>query len=631
MGRRRQHRQPAALDSALKAHREGDWSRAEALYRTILQKDSANFQAWHLSGMLASETGQPDLAITRIAKAIAIKPDFPEACNNLGHLLMAQGRHSEAVSCLQRAIAIKPDFVAAHYNLGNAFKELGRWEPALASYAHALRLQPDFPEACLNTGSIYHLRGALTEAQHWYRRALNLRKAYPDALTNLGMILQSRGQFTEAIEHYRQALLFRPNNPEALSRWGIALQDMGNLTEAIEKYRQALVLRPQYAEVLSHLGGALLGLEQLTEAVATLERSLAIRPRFPAALANLGSALHKQGRLAEALGWFRKAEEVDPHFAEARFGAGLIHLLQGDYASGFAQYEWRWNTKGFQPHGHTQPQWDGSPLSGGTLLVHCEQGMGDSIQWIRFLPALKERGATVVLYCPAPLQRLFSRVRAVDLVVTQRERIPHCAFQIPLMSLAGVLGTTLETLPKPLPDIAVDPVERQRWTDRLADRPGLKVGLVWRGNPRFKNDHIRSMTAASMAALTRVAGCFFVGLQVDGTEEERALLSGQGNFIDLGKELGDFADTAAVVASLDLVIAVDTAVLHLAGSLGRPTWGLLPFVPDWRWLLDRSDSPWYPTVRLFRQEQPGSWPSVMEAVCNRLERVVAGASLTGTC
>ncbi|MBF0107658.1 MAG: tetratricopeptide repeat protein [Magnetococcales bacterium] len=606
----------ALLESAFKTHRQGNLDQAEILYRSLLDIDPRNPQALHLSGMLASERGQHELALERIGLALTLKPDFPEACNNLGHLLTLQGRWSEAASWFQKAIVFKPDFVAAHYNLGNVRKESGQWDAALASYAQALRIQPDFAEACLNSGSVCHFCGAFDEARNWYQKALTLRPEYPEAWINLGLVLQSQGHGALAIEHYRQALVLRPNDPEALSRWGIALQDMGSLEEAIEKYREALSLRPDYPEALSHLGGALVDLDCLSEAMVCLERSLALRPRFAPALCNLGSVHHKLGAWDQARTCFAKAREIDPGFAEARFGEGLVQLLRGDYSAGWSNYEWRWKTRGFKPHGHRQPLWQGEPLLGRTVLVHCEQGFGDSIQWIRFVPALKNLGADrVILYGPSALERLFSRHTGIDLFVTRAELIPPCDFQVPLMSLTHRLAIIGETIPVTVPYLEVDRERMCFWRRRLAEWPSrLKVGLTWRGNPRFKNDRNRSMDVAFLEPLLAVEGSFFVGLQKDRTEAEIDVLSRAGNFIDVGGMLGDFADTAAIVAALDVVITVDTAVLHLAGALGCPTWGLIPCVPDWRWLLDRTDTPWYPTVRLFRQPWPGAWIQTIDEV-----------------
>ncbi|MBF0133606.1 MAG: glycosyltransferase family protein [Magnetococcales bacterium] len=511
-----------------------------------------------------------------------------------------------------------PDFVLAHYNLGNVFKQQGDAEQAIASFQKAIAHAPQFAEARLNLGSVYHTQGRMEQAQACYLEALRLRPNYPEALINLGLILQIQRHHLEAIAYYQQALALRPDDPEALSRWGVTLQDMGRLPEAMEKYQQALALRPDYPEALSHLGGALLSLDRLPEAMEYLEKSLTLRPHFPEALTNLGSALHKQGRLVEALAPLQKAKAIDPHFYEAHFVEGLTHLLLGDYHTGWPLYEYRWQTRGFIPHGHSQPLWDGSPLVGRTLLLHCEQGIGDNLQFVRYLPAVQEKGGKMILLCPPTLRRLFSRIDGVDTLITPADPIPPCDYQAPFMSLAGLFDTTLATIPAPAPWFKATPSEMAPFREILASRPGFKVGVVWRGNPRYKNDHIRSVTATLLAPLCTVPGCVFVGLQKDVTAAERSLLDAQGQFMDLSEKLHDFADTAAALSCLDLVISVDTAVLHLAGTLARPTWGLLPFVPDWRWLHRGSTAPWYPSVRLFRQSHPGSWPEVIDAVRTQL-------------
>ncbi|MBF0418735.1 MAG: tetratricopeptide repeat protein [Magnetococcales bacterium] len=611
----------ARFETALAAQRGGQWAQAESLYREILRDDPAHLQATHLLGVLYSEMGQYAQAVSWIEKALHIRPDFAEAHNNLGNVWLAQGRFAEAVTCYRSALRYKPDFFVACYNLGNACKALGQWELALEGYRRAVTLYPDFAEAYLNMGSILHARERIAEAAECYRHSLALRPDYPEALVNWGLMLQEQGHLSQAQEQFQRAVTIRPSYPEAWSRWGVALQDAGDLHGAMEKYQRALSLRPRFPEALSHLGGALLSMERLTEAQEALHAALAMNPSSPEALSNLGSLLHKQGRMEEALHHFFQAQVNDPQFAEAYFGAGLTQLLLGDYQSGWQNYEWRWRTKGFQPHGHQQPLWDGSSLSGRRILLHCEQGLGDSVQFIRFIPMVKEKGGTVVVICPPSLHRLFSQIKAIDLLVSRLEDIPRCDCQMPLMSLAKVFAITLETIPAPVAYLTGE-CEDSIIKKRLSLLPGLKVGLVWRGNPRYKNDHIRSISASMMAPLLAVTGCSFVSLQKEVQDGDRELFS-QG-CIDLSAELTDFADTASALACLDLLISVDTAVLHVAGALGRPAWGLLPYVPDWRWLMDKEESPWYPSVRLFRQSQPGAWQGVIEAIVGQLQRVVQG-------
>ncbi|MBF8274866.1 MAG: glycosyl transferase family 9 [Magnetococcales bacterium] len=606
------------LSLALEEHQKGRFATAEALYLELLRDSPDDAQVLHLLGLLASASGDSGKAIRWISQAISIQPAFPEALNNMGHALLEQGRFAESVTFYQKAIALKPDFVEAHYNLGNVFKMMGHPDQALACYRNTLHIRPDFADAHLNMGTVFHARGVLAEAMNAYQQALALRPDYPEALVNVGLIFQSQGQFLPAIEKYQQALALRPNYSEALSRWGIALQDMGNLAGAIEKYGQALEIRPQYPEALSHLGSALLGLDRLTEATEKLHQALTLRPRLPEALSNLGSTLHKQGKLTEALVQFHKAKTADPHFAEAHFGESLTRLLLGDYPTGWNLYEWRWRTKGFRSHEHSQPLWDGSPLHGQTILLHCEQGIGDNVHFVRFIPQVKEKGARIVVLCPPTLQRLFSRMDAIDVLVTHAQQIPLCDCQAPLMSLAGLLDITLETIPASIPYLVAAPTDIEKFKQKFKPYPELKIGLVWRGNPNYKNDHTRSMTVAMMAQVQKVSGCLFVGLQKDVTNDELAVLAQSQRFIDLSQDLNDFADTAAALTCLDLVISVDTAVMHVAGAMGCPTWGLLSHVPDWRWLVARSDSPWYPTVKLFRQTTPQSWQEVIDDVIHRL-------------
>ncbi|MBF0562499.1 MAG: tetratricopeptide repeat protein, partial [Alphaproteobacteria bacterium] len=337
-------------------------------------------------------------------------------------------------------------------------------------------------------------------------------------------------------------------------------------------------------------------------------------------------ALLDQGQLDAAIARYEQALCLDPEHVDAHCNKSLARLMKGDFAAGWPELEWRWKKTDAKPHGHLQPLWDGGPLNGKTILLHREQGLGDNIHFIRYARLVKEKGGTVVYYAPPPLVRLFNAVAGIDHIVTRKEDIPVCDCQASLLSLPWLLETRLAAIPAGIPYLTPEPALAAGWQQYLAARAGLKVGIVWRGSPSFKNDHKRSIPATRMLDLFKDSeNVTFIGLQKEITPEETAVLGLYPAFLDVSRDLADFADTAAVIAGLDLVISVDTAVAHLAGALGRPVWILLPFTPDWRWMLKREDSPWYPTAHLFRQPEFGNWAPVFERVRSELALWSQGA------
>lgn len=416
-----------------------------------------------------------------------------------------------------------------------------------------------------------------------------------------------------AAQALARALAIDPAHPEALNALGNLRMAAGDAAAAADAYRQALAARPDYAEALSNLGSALRAQGRLAEAEAALRQAIGHRPAYASALANLGLVLQEQARWTEALAAYDEALAADGEHPAARGNRAMLLLLLGRLEEGFAEYEARWRMPGFSTR-HRDfgcPAWDGGPLDGKTLLVHAEQGLGSAIQFVRYAALAAVRGARVVLECQAPLLRLFrqSLVGAglpVEAVIRKGDALPPCDRHAALMSLPHLLDTTLGNIPATIPYLAANADDVATWRQRLAASSAPRIGLVWAGNARHENDHNRSMPAAALAPLVAGTAASFFSLQVPAKADDLNSLP-PGRVTDLSAQLGDFADTAAVLDVLDLLITVDTAAAHLAGALGRPAGLLLPFVPEWRWLRDRSDSPWYPSLRLFRQTAPGDW------------------------
>ena len=486
-----------------------------------------------------------------------------------------------------QAIALKPDFAEAYSNLGNALKDKGHLDEAIAACAQAISLKPAFAEAHNNLGNALKDKRQLSEAIAAFRRAIDLKPSLAEAHNNLGNALQGKGHWNQAIAAFRQAIKLKPEFAEAHNNFGNAMESKGKLDEAIAAYMQAIALRPDFAEAHS----------------------------------NFGNAMKDKGHLNEAIAAYRRAIALEPDLAQVHNNFGLALLLQADFAQGWEEYEWRWKLKDTVSlrQDIAKPEWDGGHLAGRTILLHAEQGFGDTLQFIRYVPLVQQRGGEAIVVCQPELRRLLQTMTPGLPVVARGQPLPAFDVHCPLLSVPRLFGTDLTNIPDTVPYLHAGAEDIGFWRARLADYSGyLKVGLVWAGSPRHKKDSNRSLKFSSFALLAKVSGVRFFSLQKGEAATEFATPPQGMELVDMSGELEDFADTAAFIANLDLIVTVDTSVAHLAGAMGRPVWTLLPFAPDWRWLLEREDSPWYPTMRLFRQPAVGDWDSVIQRVAKEL-------------
>lgn len=416
----------------------------------------------------------------------------------------------------------------------------------------------------------------------------------------------------------------RPNSADIRCALGTALFNLNRFDEAGTVYEETLALNARDFIACHNLAVIHQRQGRLRDAADWFRKATRIQPNTALAHLNLGTILRDLGRMDDAWEHLRRAVELDPKLPDAHMMLAWVLLLTGDFARGWAEYEWRWRCPGFVWPNLPAPLWDGSPLNGRTIVLHAEQGMGDMIQFIRYAPLVAEGGGRVIAMCPPSLQRIVARVPGVIQVVTQRGMLPPFDVWLPIMSLPLRFGTTLKTIPARIPYIGIDTSSVAAWADRLrADPPGFRVGLCWAGNRANINDANRSIPLGKFAPLGQVPGVSFYSLQLG----ERPI-GAPPPLIDHTAFIQDFADTAAFMQHLDLIISVDTAVAHLAGALGRPVWTLLPFAPDWRWLLSRPDSPWYPSMRLFRSEPCEPWEPVLQRVCAELASNVTRATST---
>ncbi|MCC7487798.1 MAG: tetratricopeptide repeat protein [Burkholderiales bacterium] len=618
------HRLAQALRAA------GDRAQAQAAVERALVIDPGYPAAWCTAGHLLADQGRAQAAADAYREAAARDPASAEARVGLGTALQALGRTEEAVAAHREALRLRPDLPEAHNNLGNALKATGRIEDALSHYDEALRARPGYHEALLNRGLALQEAGRHEDAIPSFEAAIAARPGNALAHMALGTAWQDRGKLGEAERCYREALRLDPDYAEASSNLGVALQELGRLDEALACHERALALKPGDPDVLVNYGVTLKECGRLDDAIARYEEALRARPGFEGGLINLGAALNEQGRLPEALEAYHRAVAENPGSPEAHWNNSLALLLKGDYERGWLEYEWRWQSETarrarVKKPSFPEPQWDGGEFPGERrILLIAEQGYGDAIQFARYAPLIARRGARVTVQCHRELARLLRGLDGVESIVPLGAPPPPVDTWIPMLSLALAFGTRADSIPAAVPYLEAEADRVARWRGMLAADPArLKVGLVWAGRAEHRNDRNRSATLAQFAPLARVEGVSFYSLQ-KGTPAAAAAEPPPGMCLhDVSGMLEDFADTAALVTVLDLVITVDTAVLHLAGALGRPAWALIPFAPDWRWFLEREDSPWYPTVRLIRQPRPRDWAPVIERVAEALAALAA--------
>lgn len=473
--------------------------------------------------------------------------------------------------------------------------------------------EPSSAEEALELGNSLLLAGRAAEAVHAYERAIELRPDNARAHNNLAVAWAEQRRFEPAIAGYQQALRLDPQYAEAHYNLGNALRELARREDALASYDRACALRPDWEAVHCNRGLALAGLGRETDAEAAYRRALALRPDYPEALNNLGLSLELQGRLEDAGLHFDRALELAPGLASAHANRAQLRLLRRDFRNGWAEYEWRWRLSGVTLPPVPVPPWDGTSLDRRTVLARAEQGFGDTIQFVRFAPSLQAAGARVVLECQPALRRLLATAPGVDAVVARGEPPPRCDVQIPLASLPYALGVfDLDSVSRHGPYLSANRELAAKWRHALAGHEGLRVGIAWKGNPRHPQDCHRSIPVERFAALAGVPRVKLFSLQVG--EPAPAWLH---DLVGGAPALG-FEESAAIAANLDLVVSCDTAIVHLAGALGRPVWIALPPVPDFRWLLDRDDSPWYPSARLFRQRRLGDWEELFARVAEAL-------------
>jgi len=652
---------PAELETlfeqAFAWHESGHLPEAAERYQKLLQDFPEDCELLAGLGTVDLQLGNFAAAVSRLEASLAVDPEQACVLNNLGLALAHLDRPAEALAAFEQAIAVYPDYAEAFFNRGNVLKTLQRPEAALASYAGALALNPNFAACYLNRGSVRQELQQHAEALTDFRQALTLAADAALIYNNCGISLHALQRLEEALLNYDKALALNPRLAEVYVNRGKTLEGLQRYAEAVASYTGALELKPELAAVYLYRGKAWLALQRLDDALRDFEQAIALQPddtaahwakaalqaqtgEYAAAIAGFdkalalnpaaaeivmqrGNAFYQLKQFAAAERDFVAAIALKPDYSEAYMRLAVLKIVCGDYADGWRLYEWRWQDQ--QKHllrRFAQAAWlGGQSVAGKTVLIHPEQGFGDFMQFCRYAPLLQALGAQVALETLAPLFSLMTTLKGGLTVLKPGEALPAFDLHCPIMSLPLAFNTRLDSIPNAVPYLFADAAKTRLWQTRLGEKSRLRVGLVWSGSSVHQNDHNRSIPLALLEPLWRLP-IDFHALQIEFRPAEAELLRQIQPLRRHAEQLRDFADTAALLDAMDLVICVDTSVAHLAGAMAKPVWILLPYLPDYRWLLERSDSPWYPSATLFRQPVAGDWSGVIAAVAEDLQKLL---------
>jgi hypothetical protein len=649
------NQQQDLLGRAVQLHQSGHVREALDLYNQLLPSQPDNSELLCLLGIASLQIGQMKRGAELVQRAVVLNPGSLVARNNIGLALQAFQRLDQAL-VRHKGSAINPDYADAYCNWGLALQQLGRLDDALASYDHALAIKPDFADAYHNRGNVlqglrrpnealasydkalairpvsagtYHNRGValqqlgrLDDALASFDHALAINPAYAAAYHSRGVTLHKRKRLDEALASYDKALAIDPDYADAYCSRGVALQELKRVEDALASFEKAIAIKPGLAAAHSNRGGSLRDLKRLDEALASHDRALAIDPGYAVAHKNRGSVLRELGRLDEALASFDKALALDPNYADAWFSKATLLLSAGRYLEGWPLYEWRLKQDETRDAYYVfpKPAWRGdTDIRGKKLLIFAEQGLGDIVQFCRYLPQLHALGAELVVEIPKRLIAFISTLDCPMTIVEKGKPLPAFDAYCPVMSLPYIFKTTVETIPADIPYLFSDAEKVRRWQKKLGKKKKPRVGLVWSGADTHKNDLNRSVRLKDLLPIIELPFIEWHSLQREYRPADLATLKQHREIRQHQDEFDDFSDTVALIECMDLVISVDTSVVHVTGAMGRPLWILLSFAADFRWMLEGIETPWYPTAKLYRQPTFDDWPSVFATVRQDLE------------
>jgi tetratricopeptide (TPR) repeat protein len=646
-------------DASLRHFQAGRFTVAEERVRRALASNPQHADSLYLAGLIQTQANKIDLAIDFFVQAIRINQGNPEYFSSLGTCLARQDRLLEAHKSYEVALKLKPDYAEVWVKIGDLARQQGRTQEALLAYDHALSLNPGLVDAADKSGSLlvelkrydealarfeqsdairpgrsetlfskglcFQALKRSQEAATSYIMALAADGANYIARNNLGVTLLETGQLEEAAAQFLKVTRIRPHEGNAFNNLGLALSRLKRFDDALNALDRAVALAPGHVEAINNRGNVLRQMNRTEEALADFDRAIALNPNYAYAHANRAACLDDLSRPEEALASYQVALALKPDHSDTHWNLAINRLRVGDFKNGWIEAEWRWKVPWLRlsrTHS-TSPLWLGAePIADKTLLVHNDQGLGDAIQFCRYIPLLVERGARVILEIDAPLRELLSGVAGIAQCLVKGETLPDHDFHCPLTSLPLAFNTTIDTIPSAVPYISVRERD-ERWEEFLGSARLPRIGIVWSGNPNNTKDQNRSMPLKTLLPLFDIEAQF-VSLQKDVRESDLAIFRKCKGIFDAAPEIENFADTASLIKHLDLMITVDTSVAHLAGALGKPVWILLAYASDYRWLLDRDDCPWYPTARLFRQTSTKDYADVVDRVRGDLGEWVAG-------
>jgi len=614
-----------AFSLANEYYSKGDLRQAASIYNKILKSFPDNVDALHFMGIIYYQLGDHDSAIKYIERELHLNPLSAEAYNNLGLVMRGKGNLNDAISLFKKAIELKPYFANAYYNLGLTYQDMKEYDKAIYNYERAIKIEPNFVEAYNNLGIVLRKVFRLDESVACFKKALQINPNLANTYNNLGLSYQDKEQYDEALKCYQKALQLNPNLADAYNNIGNVLRTKEEFEDSLKYYEKALSLNPNLPESYIGIGCYYQQKEDMDKAMIYYKKALSIDGDSKDAYFSMGAIYSEKGMNDESIDCYRKAISINPNFVYPHYNISFCLLLKGNFEEGWAEYEWRWKTKEFEAlrRDFGKPRWYGEEIRGKRIFLTCEQGLGDAIQFVRYAKRVKDLGAEVILEVPKVLHRLFMYVEGIDSLVIVGSELPNFDVYCPLLSLPYVFKTNLETIPNEVPYIKVNSETIEMWGEKIEKgKDRLNVGIAWTGNPKHKRDKYRSIRLEKFAIFNELKGVRYYSLQVGVGSEQLKEVGSKFEIVDLTGEIKDFFDTAGLIMNLDLVITVDTSVAHLAGALGKQVWVFIPFVPDWRWMLNREDSPWYPTMRLFRQNERNDWDSVIKRVYEELGKLV---------
>ncbi len=623
-----------AFAEAIRFERSGDHRAAEGLLRRLLALDGFNIGAWLRLGGLALQDGRHGLSARCFARVMLLAPDRAQAMHNLAEALRLTGRKRQAAIAFTRALRLRPDYPKALAAFGLMMKSEGTGRGARHLAARAVIADPAFATGWRNLATLYQPMNQPETVARLLHRAVRSDPGNAGVRSAFGVALCELKDSPRAVQTMRRAVALAPDLPSPLSQLAFGLMLAGDMDGALRSTARCRRVDPTAADADAQDSLTWMMMGDFRNGTAAVRRALTLDPASPGILINAALLLHARNGGGESIRWNTRALRLDPESTVGRFNLSMTLLQRGDFARGWALYEARWSMGGASYPNHA-PAWDGSPLNGRSILLTAEQGHGDTLHFVRYATLLAERGGRVFLHVQPLLKRLLANTPGVTAVHGMDEEPPACDLCAPLLSLPRLVGTRLDSIPAAMPYLCASAADRPAWRERLAGERRLKVGLVWAGEPRKNDmkansvDRRRSLTLDAFAPLAAVPDIAFYSLQIGEAGAQAKAPPPGMEVVDWTGHIRDFADTAAFINELDLVVTVDTSVCHLAGGLGKPVWVLSRFDACWRWLGHREDSPWYPTMRLFHQDEPGAWERPIARLAAALAVLDTGVNRAG--